>query len=89
MFINVKEQILTLLMMLFDADADAHSGSMLLSVGFSARETACYLIYCDLTHFLLVMLFTLFFLKMPVMNLQYHVIRVVKATSLVLTACTT
>ena len=24
MFINVKEQILTLLMMLFDADADAH-----------------------------------------------------------------
>ena len=40
MFINVKEQILTLLMMLFDADADAHSGGMLLSVGFSARETA-------------------------------------------------
>ena len=38
MFINVKEQILTLLMMLFDADADAHSGGMLLSVGFSARE---------------------------------------------------
>ena len=84
MFSDVKEQILTLLMMLFDADADAHSGGMLLSVGFSARETACYLIYCDLTHFLLVMLFTLFFLKMPVMNLQYHVIRVVKATSLVL-----
>ena len=65
MFINVKEQILTLLMMLFDADADAHSGGMLLSVGFSARETACYL-------------------KMPVINLRYHVIRVVKATSLVL-----
>ena len=40
MFSNVKEQILTLLMMLFDADADAHSGGMLLSVGFSARETA-------------------------------------------------
>ena len=35
MFSNVKEQILTLLMMLFDADADAHSGGMLLSVGFS------------------------------------------------------
>ena len=84
MFINVKEQILALLMMLFDADADAHSGGMLLSVGFSARETACYLIYCDLTHFLLVMLFTLFFLKMPGINLRNHVSCVVKATSLAL-----
>ena len=70
--------------MLFDADADARSGGMLLSVGFSEQETACYLIHCDLTHFLLVMLFTLFFLKMPVINLRYHFIRVVKATSLVL-----
>ena len=70
--------------MLFDADADARSGGMLLSVGFSARERACYLIHCDLAHFLLVMLFTLFFLEMPVINLRYHVISVVKATSLVL-----
>ena len=70
--------------MLFDADADARSGGMLLSVGFSEQETAFYLIHCDLTHFLLVMLFTLFFLKMPGINLRYHVSRVVKATSLVL-----
>ena len=70
--------------MLFDADADARSRGMLLSVGFSSRETACYLIHCDLTHFLLVMLFTLFFLKMPGINLRYHVSRVVKAKSLVL-----
>ena len=30
------------------------SGGMLLSVGVSAREIACYRIHCDLTHFLLV-----------------------------------
>ena len=27
------------------------SGGMLLSVGFSAQEIACYRIHCDLTHF--------------------------------------
>ena len=27
------------------------SGGMLLSVGFSAHETACYWFYCVLTHF--------------------------------------
>ena len=48
------------------------SGGMLLSVGFSAQETACYWFYCVLTHFFLVCS-NYFFLKMSVINLRFHV----------------
>ena len=55
------------------------SGGMLLSVGFSAQEIACYWIHCDLNHFLLG-LFKLFCLK----NVRHQT-----AVSRQLTACTT
>ena len=64
MFINAKEQIWTLLMMLkqhsvmlFEhsmwrpVQVKTCSGGMLLSAGFSTQEIACYRIHCDLTHF--------------------------------------
>ena len=48
------------------------SGGMLLSVGFSAQETACCRIHCDLTHFSLVCS-SYFVLEMSGIKLPFHV----------------